>query len=58
MSPGELSSGVNFLNFGITWDRAEKVFEQLAADKTLAIGFDELLRLHREMSAAIGKLHV
>ena len=58
MSPGELSSGVNFLNFGITWDRAEKVFEQLAADKTLAIRFDELLRLHREMSAAIGKLHV
>jgi hypothetical protein len=58
MSPAELSAGVNFLNYGITWDRAEKVYEQLATDPSLASKFQELLRQHAEMSAVIAALHV
>ncbi len=56
MSPADLRSGVNFLNFDITWDRAEKVFEQLAADTSVVPKFQELLHLHAEMSAAIAAL--
>jgi hypothetical protein len=53
MSADELSAGVNFLSYGITWDRAEKVFQQLAADKSLSDRFEELLRLHGKMSGAV-----
>jgi hypothetical protein len=53
MSADELSAGVSFLNYGITWDRAEKVFQQLAADKSLSDRFEELLRLHGKMSGAV-----
>jgi hypothetical protein len=56
MSPANLRSGVSFLNFGITWDRAEKVFEQLAADTSVTPKFRELLHLHAERSAAIAAL--
>ena len=56
VSADELSVGVNFLNYGITWDRAEKVFQQLATDKSLSERFEELLRVHAEMSAAVKDL--
>jgi hypothetical protein len=56
VSADELSAGVNFLNYGITWDRAEKVFQQLATDKSLSERFEDLLRVHAEMSAAVRDL--
>ncbi len=56
MSADELSAGVNFLNYGITWDRAERVFQQLAADKSLSDRFEEVLRLHVQMSGVVNNL--
>ena len=56
MSHAELSSGMNFLNFGITWERAENVYVQLAADKSLVSRFDQLIKLHVELSAAVNEL--
>jgi hypothetical protein len=52
MTAEELRSGVNFLNYGITWDRAEKLFEQLATDGSLASRFEESLQSHARMSIA------
>jgi hypothetical protein len=53
MTAEELRSGVNFLNYGITWDRAERVFEQLATDGLLASRFEESLQRHARMSTAV-----
>jgi hypothetical protein len=56
MTAEELRSGVNFLNYEITWDRAEKVFEQLATDGSLASRFEESLQRHARMSTAVKDL--
>jgi hypothetical protein len=47
----EISTGVDFLNYGITWDAAEKVFEQLSEDKSLCSLFSALFRSHEKLSA-------
>jgi hypothetical protein len=52
-SAEEICAGVNFLNYGITWERAEIVFQELARDGALVARFDELLQRHERMSAAV-----
>jgi len=56
MTLAALSSGENFLNFGITWERAEAVFSQLAMDKSLVSKFEELLQIHARLSAGVEAL--
>jgi hypothetical protein len=55
-SKEEISSGPYFLNFGITWESAEKIFEQLSEDAALCSLVTEVFRLHATISNDVKEL--
>jgi hypothetical protein len=46
----------SFLNYGITWEGAERVFADLAADAAVSSEVEELFRLHEQLSQRVSSL--
>ena len=47
LSQEEVVAGGNFLNYGITWDDAERVFSELSSDPVTFQRFDSVLTVHQ-----------
>lgn len=43
----------NFLNYGITWEDAERVFKMLSNDPTFASAMSDVLQLHQCLCEAV-----
>jgi hypothetical protein len=56
LSKGAIVSGGNFLNYGITWDEAERVFVQLSQDTTVSSKISALFALHEHLAQTIPSL--
>lgn len=50
LSKDNIVAGGNFLNYGITWDDAERVFINLAGDGTVSSAVTDLLSSHKSLS--------
>lgn len=49
----QVSAGANFLNWGITWESAERMFEKLAADSALTSQVAELNRQREALDQSV-----
>jgi hypothetical protein len=49
ISKPEVVAGGNFLNYGITWDEAERVYVTLSQDASLASSLSELFQAHTKL---------
>jgi hypothetical protein len=53
LSKADISRGVFFLNYGITWESAETMFGVLSADTSLSAKISELLRSYEQFGARL-----
>jgi len=51
LSKADISGGIFFLNYGITWESAETMFGVLSADTSLSATISELLRSYEQFGA-------
>jgi hypothetical protein len=56
MSKDAIISAGNFLNFGITWDDAERVFQSLSEDASVSSEISKLLDLHKSLTLGIKEM--
>ena len=56
MSKEQIIAGGNFLNYGITWDEAERVFTQLSGEPTVAHETSEVFSLLDKMAEQAAKI--
>jgi hypothetical protein len=56
LSKESIAAGDNFLNYDITWDDAETVFDQLSADSAVRLEVSELLRMHKRLVEGVANL--
>ena len=55
-SSEEISAGVYFLNYGITWDTAEKVFKKLSEDASACSLISTLFQSHEKLIEGVNAL--
>src|SRR5439155_3614448 len=55
-SKEEIIAWGNFLNYGITWETAEKIFERVPSDAAITSAASQLGALHDRLSAIIVEL--
>jgi hypothetical protein len=53
---GEIIAGGNFLNYGITWDAAERIYETLSQDPLVASSVSELFEVHKKLCDGLSSL--
>ena len=46
----------NFLNYGITWDDAERVYGLLSSDPKIVADMAETIRIYNQLSAEVSKI--
>jgi hypothetical protein len=56
MSKEQIIDGGDFLNYGITWDEAERVFTELSGEPTVAQETSEVFSLLNKMSQEAAKI--
>jgi len=55
-SKDDIPASGNFLNYGITWDDAERVYLELAADEAITREFSEVFSAHGKLSKKISDI--
>ena len=55
-SSGEISAGVDFLNYGITWDNAENIFEKLSDDTSVCSLISTVFQAHGKLIEEVNDL--
>ena len=55
-APDRISTGVDFLNYGITWESAEKMFQKLSEDPSLGTQVSALFQSHGKLVEGLGVL--
>jgi len=56
IAQGEIKAGGNFLNYGITWDSAERVYVKLSEDSSVTSSLSELFQSHTKLSDGLAAL--
>jgi hypothetical protein len=56
LSKDEITRGSDFLNYGITWEDAERVFTQLSAEAMISSDVFELFRFHASLRQQVKDL--
>jgi hypothetical protein len=56
LAQNAIIAGGNFLNYGITWDEAERVYETLSQEPSVASAVSELFQAHKELCDGLGML--
>jgi hypothetical protein len=56
MTQEEIKAAGNFLNYGITWDFAERVYGTLSQDPSVAISVTELFQAHTKLCDGVAAL--
>ncbi len=55
-SSEEISAGIHFLNYGITWENAEKMFVKLSEDAPVGSLMSKLFQSHKELVGGLKAL--
>ncbi len=56
ISQEAIIAGGDFLNYGITWSDAERVFTELSADTSVALDISMLFRIHESLAQRLSAL--
>ena len=56
-SKDQIIAAGTFLNFDITWDDAERVYAELAADASISTAFSELFATHKKLVEQIAEIN-
>ena len=56
MSKEAIIAGGDFLNYGITWDEAERVFAELSSEESVSSGVGELFLMHKRLIQGLSNL--
>lgn len=55
-SKGKITSGENFLNYDITWDDAERVYTEIAANSETVQKFSEIFSTYNELRKKVSEI--
>jgi hypothetical protein len=56
ITQSDIIAAGNFLNYGITWDAAERVYVTLSQEPWVASSLPELFQVHKKLCDGIGTL--
>jgi hypothetical protein len=56
ITQGDIKAGGNFLNYGITWDSAERVYVTLSEDPSVTSSLSELFQSHTKLGDGLAAL--